>query len=218
MSRVITQADVEAVPAGGTLAVERDAVVTPLAAEHAVARGVRIARGEGDAREVVRAVTRAVVARVGDAGPQVIEAVVAEVLGALGASPASSAGASVTTPRGATLLPMAGAPVPTIDYCLACVEQEKSRKRHRAVLTTTGKNTKGIVARVTARIADLGGDILDISQTLVGDFFTMIIVVDVGSLAVSFERFQDEVSGTVREMGCQAMMMHEDVLTSLHRV
>jgi ACT domain-containing protein len=217
MSRVITQADVEGVPAGGALTVEPDATVTPLAAEHAAARGVRIVRGEGDPRDVVRAVTRAVVARMGEAGPQVIEAVVAEVLASMGASPTQSNG-SITTPRGATLLPIAGSAPPGIDYCVACVEQEKSRKRQRAVLTTTGRNTRGIVARVTARIADLGGDILDISQTLVGEWFTMIIVIDVGALSVSFEKFQEEVRATVGDLGCQAMMMHEDVLTSLHRV
>jgi ACT domain-containing protein len=222
MSRVVTQADVEAVPQGGTLSVEADAAVTPLAVEHAAARGVRILRhdGGGDARGLVREVTRAVVSRLGEAGPQVIEAVVAEVLAALGPAAAApvSAGGTVTTARGATLLPLADGASPGVDYCMACVEQERARQRRRAVLTTTGKNTKGIVARVTARIADLGGDILDISQTLVGDFFTMIIVIDVGSLSVSFEQFQDEVSRAVREMGCQAMMMHEDVLTSLHRV
>jgi len=168
-----------------------------------------------DPRDLVRHVTRAVVSRVGAAGPEVIEAVVSEVLAAVGGAPESS---SIVTPRGATLLPLAPGAAPTFDYCAACVEQEKARQRQRAVLTTTGKNTKGIVARVTARIADLGGDILDISQTLVGDFFTMIIVIDVGSLAVSYETFQQELKSTIQSMGCQAMMMHEDVLTSLHRV
>ena len=41
------------------------------------------------------------------------------------------------------------------------------------MLTATGRNQKGIVARLTTVIAELGGDILDISQTLVGDYFTM---------------------------------------------
>src|SRR5689334_9387877 len=121
-------------------------------------------------RELVRRVVREVTARLGDAGPQVIEAVVGEVLSSIAAP------APVTTPRGSTLLPMAGKPAPSIDYCAQCIEQERSRARHRAVMTTTGRNTKGIVARLTARIAELGGDILDISQTLVGDYFTMIIV------------------------------------------
>jgi ACT domain-containing protein len=167
-------------------------------------------------RDAVRAVTRAVVARLGDASPQVMEAVVSEVLAALG--PAPSPAGPVTTPRGATLLPVVGNPAPSLDYCATCIEQEKARTRRRAVMTTTGKNAKGIVARVTAQIAELGGDILDISQTLVGDFFTMIIVVDVGSLAVPFERFQEALTAAATDLGCQSMIMHEDVMASLHRV
>ena len=89
-----------------------------------------------------------------------------------------------------------------------------SRNRSRSSISSGARP----VARVTARIAELGGDILDISQTLVGDYFTMIIVVDVGALSVSFEKFRDDVRAAVEAMGCQAMMMHEDVLTALHRV
>lgn len=173
-------------------------------------------------RDLVRQVTRAVVARVGKAGPEVVEAVIGEVIAAIAASespaPASFVPAPVTTPRGSTLLPVVGAPAPSLDHCASCVEQEKSRHRNRAILTTTGKNARGIVARITSRIADLGGDIMDISQTLVGDYFTMIIVIDVGAISVSFERFQADVSAAVTEMGCQAMMMHEGVMSSLHRI
>jgi ACT domain-containing protein len=217
MAQVITQADVDAVAAGGTLSVDPDAQVTPLAAERAAARNVRIDRSGASDRDTIRAVTRAVVGRLGDAGPQVIEAVITEVLAAMGGNAAMQQ-KTITTPRGATLLPIAGQAPPSVDYCATCIEQEKSRGRRRAVLTTTGRNAKGVVARITARIADLGGDILDISQTLVGDYFTMIIVVDTASLSVAFERFQEELVSACKEIGCQAMLMHEDVMTSLHRV
>ncbi len=212
MGYVVTQADVDAVAPGGTLTVDADATVTPLAAERAAARRVTIERGAVGARETVRAVTRAVVDRLGDASPQVIEAVVAETLAALGPQGA------VVTPRGATLLPVVGQSLPSIDVCAACIEQEQSRNRQRAVMTTTGRNQKGIVARLTTRIAELGGDILDISQTLVGDYFTMIIVVDVANLAVPFEQFQEQLAAACRDIGCQMMLMHEDVVNSLHRV
>ncbi|MSP62560.1 MAG: hypothetical protein EXR72_19960 [Myxococcales bacterium] len=219
MPQVVTQSDVDGIAEGTTLRIDADAMVTPMATERAAARRIQIERGgrggqETDGtRDAVRAVTRAVVGRLGDAGPQVIEAVVAEVLAALGGASLSS---TATTPRGAVMLPLLAPP--TVDYCSACVDQERRRERQRAVMTTTGKNTKGIVARITAQIADLGGDILDISQTLVGDYFTMIIVVDVASLAVPFERFQETLIATVGQIGCQTMMMHEDVMATLHRV
>src|SRR5262249_26296157 len=131
------------------------------------------------------------------------EAVVAEVLQAAGTQELDGALVEVG---------------PNIDYCQMCLEQERARTRTRAVLTTTGKNTKGVVARITVRIAELGGDILDISQTLVGDYFTMIIVVDTSSLGVPFSEFKDALEAEVHAMGLQCMMMHEDVVTSLHRI
>jgi ACT domain-containing protein len=166
---------------------------------------VRIAHdsGGGAAPALVRQVARQVVARMGDARPDVLEAVVAEVLHAIGSAESAPELVQVA---------------PGIDYCQACLEQERSRSRTRAVLTTTGRNQKGIVARVTAKIAELGGDILDISQTLVGDYFTMIIVVDTASLEVPFADFKAALEAEVQAMGLQTMMMHEDVVNSLHRV
>jgi ACT domain-containing protein len=205
MPRVVSHTEIAAVPNGGTLTIDPDTIVTPLAAEEARARGVVIARqnAAGLAPALVRQVTRTVVDRMGDARPEVLEAVVAEVMQAIGSGEASGDLVEVG---------------PGIDYCQACIEQDRARTRHRAVLTTTGRNCKGIVARVTARIADLGGDILDISQTLVGDFFTMIVVIDAATLDVPFADFKAAMESEVQQMGLQAMMMHEDVVNSLHRV
>ena len=205
MPRVVSHTEVAAVADGTTITVDADTIVTPLAAEEARARGITIARSNaaGVAPTLVRQVARQVVARMGDAQPEVLEAVVAEVMSAIGTGEASSSLVEVG---------------PGIDYCQACLDQERARTRHRAVLTTTGRNQKGIVARVTARIAELGGDILDISQTLVGDYFTMIIVVDTASLDLPFAHFKEALEAEVRAMNLSCMMMHEDVVSSLHRI
>jgi ACT domain-containing protein len=210
MPRVVSHSDVEAVGRGGTLTVEADALVTPLALESARALEVTVVRGPAGASvthaspSVIRQVAQQVVARLGDASPEVVEAVVTEVVGALGGTVGPNAGEVEVAPG--------------IDFCQMCIEQERARSRTRAVLTTTGRNQKGIVARVTAKIAELGGDILDISQTLVGDYFTMIIVVDTASLDVPFGDFKARLEAEVQSMGLQCMMMHEDVVTSLHRI
>jgi ACT domain-containing protein len=205
MPRVVSHTEVAAVPDGATLTVDADTIVTPLAAEQARARGIVIARSNtaGVAPTLVRQVARQVVARMGDAQPEVLEAVVAEVMSAIGTGEAAPSLVEVG---------------PGIDYCQACLDQERARTRHRAVLTTTGRNCKGIVARVTARIAELGGDILDIAQTLVGDYFTMIVVIDAATLDVPFANFKAAMESEVQSMGLQAMMMHEDVVNTLHRV
>ena len=92
------------------------------------------------------------------------------------------------------------------------------RRGERAVVTTTGKNQRGIVAKIAQAIADAGGDIVDISQTLVSDYFTMIIIVDTGALSVSFAEFKTRLERTVAATGAECLVMHEDVVNALQRV
>jgi ACT domain-containing protein len=94
----------------------------------------------------------------------------------------------------------------------------ESRRGARAVVTTTGKNQRGIVARIAQAIADTGGDIVDISQTLVSDYFTMIIIVDTAALSVSFAEFKAKLERTVATAGAECLVMHEDVVNALQRV
>ena len=93
-----------------------------------------------------------------------------------------------------------------------------SRRGGRAVVTTTGKNQRGIVAKIAQAIADAGGDIVDISQTLVSDYFTMIIIVDTGALSVSFVEFKTRLEKTVAATGAECLVMNEDVVNALQRV
>jgi ACT domain-containing protein len=146
---------------------------------------------------------------------ELLRRVISEVLTEVGRDGAQS---THTTPRGSVLPVLPAGTAPTLDYCALCVEQEQQRGRKRAVLTTTGKNRKGIVARMTQVIAEAGGNILDISQTLVSDYFTMIIIVDVAGLETSFEDFKARVTEASRSLDVQTMMMHEDIMAALHRV
>jgi ACT domain-containing protein len=97
-------------------------------------------------------------------------------------------------------------------------ESRRASGGSRAVVTTTGKNQRGIVARIAQAIADTGGDIVDISQTLVSDYFTMIIIVDTAALSVSFAEFKAKLERTVATAGAECLVMHEDVVNALQRV
>jgi ACT domain-containing protein len=102
--------------------------------------------------------------------------------------------------------------------CASCLEQERRKTGRRAVVTTTGKNRKGIVAKIAQAIADAGGDILDISQTLVADYFTMIIIIDMSSLEVPFTELKSRLTEMVRALGAECLVMHEDVVGALQRI
>ena len=97
-------------------------------------------------------------------------------------------------------------------------QSNDARRGGRAVVTTTGKNQRGIVAKIAQAIADAGGDIVDISQTLVSDYFTMIIIVDTGALSVPFAEFKTRLERTVAGAGAECLVMHEDVVNALQRV
>jgi ACT domain-containing protein len=104
------------------------------------------------------------------------------------------------------------------ELCASCLEQERRKVGRRAVVTTTGKNRKGIVANIARAIADAGGDILDISQTLVADYFTMIIIIDLTGLEIPFTELKARLTEMVRALGAECMVMHEDVVTALQRI
>jgi ACT domain-containing protein len=106
---------------------------------------------------------------------------------------------------------------PTAEVCAACAEAER-RRGQRAVVTTTGKNRRGIVANIAQSIAAAGGDILDIAQTLAGDFFTMIIVVDISALEVPFADFKSKLVAAVEALGAHCLVMHEEIVNALQRV
>ena len=101
----------------------------------------------------------------------------------------------------------------------ASAAQPRSNGRGgRAVVTTTGKNQRGIVAKIAQAIADAGGDIIDISQTLVSDYFTMIVIVDTGALSVTFAEFKTRLEKTVAVAGAECLVMHEEIVNALQRV
>jgi ACT domain-containing protein len=110
-----------------------------------------------------------------------------------------------------------GAPSSVLPASPASAEP-RPRSQSRAVVTTTGKNQRGIVAHIAQAIADAGGDIVDIAQTLVSDYFTMIIIVDTSALAVPFAEFKRRVEQAVAAHGAQCLVMHEAVVNALQRI
>jgi ACT domain-containing protein len=88
----------------------------------------------------------------------------------------------------------------------------------RAVCTVVGKDKPGIIAAVSAAFAARSVNILDISQTIMQGFFTMITLVDLGEMSVSLEELRDELDELGRQISVKIMLQHEDVYTAMHRV
>jgi len=88
----------------------------------------------------------------------------------------------------------------------------------RVILTSFGLNHPGIVAGVTKALGDNNCDILDLSQKILGDFFTMIMVIDISSSDKDLKEIQEEMSKIALEMKIKIYLQHEDVFRFMHRI
>lgn len=88
----------------------------------------------------------------------------------------------------------------------------------KAVLTVIGKDKVGIIARVSNIFADRNVNILDLSQTIMDNIFTMIVLVDVQNSTVPFAALADEISALGKDMGLQMQLQHEQIFDSMHQI
>lgn len=90
-------------------------------------------------------------------------------------------------------------------------------EKRRAVVSVIGKDQVGIIAKVTNVLADNNVNVLDISQTILQDFFTMMMLVDVTEID-SLEVLQDQFETINEEMGLKINIQLEDLFKAMHRV
>ncbi len=88
----------------------------------------------------------------------------------------------------------------------------------RAVVTVTGKDKKGIIAKVSTFLAEKNANILDISQTILQDYFAMIMLVDVSDIKEELSALAKECSEFGKSIGMSVYMQHEDIFNAMHSV
>ncbi|MBZ4646084.1 MAG: hypothetical protein PWP27_456 [Clostridiales bacterium] len=88
----------------------------------------------------------------------------------------------------------------------------------RAVITVIGKDKVGIIAAVSGILANCNVNILDISQTIMQDMFTMIMLVDISKACVDFSNLSEQLEKKGQELGLSIKIQHEDIFNSMHRI
>ena len=88
----------------------------------------------------------------------------------------------------------------------------------QAVITVTGKDSVGIIAKVSQKCVECNVNIVDISQSVLKDYFAMIMVVEIDKLNTAFTEFVDEMSKIGNDNGLSIHTMHEDIFNSMHRI
>lgn len=87
-----------------------------------------------------------------------------------------------------------------------------------AVISVVGKDHVGILAYVSNKCLDANANIIEVSQTILKDYFAMIMVVDVEKLKKDFVDFVDELETSGQEKGLEIHVMHEDIFNSMHKI
>ena len=88
----------------------------------------------------------------------------------------------------------------------------------KAVITVTGKDSMGIIAKVSGKCSDFGANIVDISQSVMNDYFAMIMLVDIDKLTIPFTEFVDNLATLGKDKGLVINTMHEDIFNTMHHI
>ena len=89
---------------------------------------------------------------------------------------------------------------------------------NRTIITVVGKDTTGIIAKVCTYLAEKDVNILDISQTIVQEYFNMMMIVDMGKMNTSFETVADELAELGTSIGVQVKCQREEIFNMMHRI
>ena len=88
----------------------------------------------------------------------------------------------------------------------------------KAIVTVVGRDRVGIIARVCTLLAGRGVNVLDINQTLLQEFFTMVMLVDTGACGVSFDTLRAELGALGGEMGLSVRIQSEEIFNAMYKV
>lgn len=88
----------------------------------------------------------------------------------------------------------------------------------KAVITVTGKDSVGIIADVSAVCSQYKANIIEITQSVLSEYFAMIMLVEISDLTIKFSDFADNLSNLGAEKHLDIRAMHEDIFNSMHRI
>ena len=88
----------------------------------------------------------------------------------------------------------------------------------KTIITVVGKDTVGIIAKVCTYLAENQVNILDISQTIVNDYFNMMMIADMSQATKSVSEVSDELDKLGEEIGVIIKCQREEIFNSMHRI
>lgn len=94
----------------------------------------------------------------------------------------------------------------------------ESSSSGRIIVTSYGKNSPGILYNITKVLHDTHCDVLDVSQKILQEFFTLIMIVDITTSKEDFYSIKTKLNDASDKIGVQIHVQHEDIFKSMHRI
>ncbi|MBQ8056910.1 MAG: ACT domain-containing protein [Ruminococcus sp.] len=88
----------------------------------------------------------------------------------------------------------------------------------KAVITVIGKDTVGILAKVSSACAEEGVNIIEVTQSIMQELFAMIMLADIKDANVTVDDLSKKLDKVGDEMGVKVHVMHEDIFNSMHKI
>ena len=88
----------------------------------------------------------------------------------------------------------------------------------KAIISVIGKDTFGILAKVSTVCSENRANISDVTQSILQDMFVMVMLVDISDEGCDFARLRGDLNALAGELGMQINIMHEDIFNSIHRI
>lgn len=88
----------------------------------------------------------------------------------------------------------------------------------RAVITVIGKDTVGILAKVSTICAECNANVIDVTQTVMQDLFAMIMLTDVSKMSIDIKELKDKMKVLGDSQKLSIHVMHEDIFNSMHTI
>ena len=106
------------------------------------------------------------------------------------------------------------------NYNILCifVDLRGVERMRKALISVTGLDATGIIARVATKLSELNINILDISQTILGGYFTMMMIVDISGAPVDFDGINQALEPIRDELKMEIHMQRMDIFDAMHRI
>ena len=86
----------------------------------------------------------------------------------------------------------------------------------KAVITVIGQDMVGILAKVSTTCAEANANVLEVTQSVLQEYFAMVMLIDISEMTVELEELKANLNKNVQNM--QIHVMHEDIFNSMHRI